>query len=73
MDYDERMQLYKMRFSLRTMYYKKALEKDPFNMDIKNQLEWMTYALEKLQEVFGSPSFWFGETMLVAVARKTDL
>ena len=70
MDYDERMELYKMRFSLRTMYYKKALEKDPFNMDVKNQLEWMTYALEKLQEVFGSPSFWFGETMLVTVGRK---
>lgn len=70
MNYDERMELYKMRFSLRTMYYKKALEKDPFNMDIKNQLEWMTYALEKLQEVFGSPSFWFGETMLVTVGKR---
>lgn len=70
MDYDERMTLYKMRFSLRTMYYKKALEKDPYNITYKNDLEWMTYALEKLQEVFGSPSFWYGETMLVAVARK---
>ena len=71
MDYDERMALYKMRFSLRTMYYKKELEKDPGNINIRNELEWMTYALDKLQEVFGSPSFWFGETMMVAVARKT--
>ncbi len=70
MDYDERMNLYKMRFSLRTMYYKKALEKDPYNITAKNDLEWMTYALEKLQEVFGSPSFWYGETMLISVARK---
>ena len=70
MDYDERMSLYKMRFSLRTMYYKKALEKDPYNINAKNDLEWMTYALDKLQEVFGSPSFWFGETMLVSVAKK---
>lgn len=70
MSYDERMALYKMRFSLRTMYYKKALEKDPYNIDAKNELEWMTYALDKLQEVFGSPSFWFGETMLVSVGRK---
>lgn len=70
MDYDERMALYKMRFSLRTMYYKKALEKDPFNIDVKNELEWMNYALDKLQEIFGSPSFWFGETMLVSVAKK---
>ncbi len=70
MDYDERIALYKMRFSLRTMYYKKELEKDPFNMAVKNELEWMTYALDKLQEVFGSPSFWFGETMLVSVAKK---
>lgn len=72
MDYDERMALYKMRFSLRTMYYKKALEKDPYNIELKNELEWMTYALDKLQEVFGSSSFWFGETMLVSVARKSD-
>jgi len=72
MSYDERMALYKMRFSLRTMYYKKALEKDPYNVDIKNELEWMTYALDKLEEVFGSPSFWYGETMLVSVAKKTD-
>ena len=70
MDYDERMALYKMRFSLRTMYYKKELEKDPYNIDIKNELEWMTYALDKLEEIFGSPSFWFGETMLVSVAKR---
>ncbi len=49
---------------------KKALEKDPYNLDAKNELEWMTYALDKLQEVFGSPGFWFGETMLVSVASK---
>ncbi|MBQ9145053.1 MAG: methyltransferase domain-containing protein [Clostridia bacterium] len=73
MDYDERMALYKMRFSLRTMYYKKELERDPSNTAIKKELEWMKAALDKLQEVFGAPSFWFGETMLVAVARKTDL
>ena len=70
MNYDERMALYKMRFSLRTMYYKKELEKDPYNIDIRNELEWMTYALDKLQEIFGSPSFWFGETMLVSVAQR---
>ncbi len=70
MDYDERIALYKMRFSLRTMYYKKELEKDPYNLGVKNELEWMTYALDKLQEVFGTPSFWFGETMLVSVAKK---
>ena len=70
MDYDERMNLYKMRFSLRTMYYKKELEKDPYSITAKNELEWMTYALEKLQEVFGDPAFWYGETMLVSVAKK---
>ena len=70
MDYDERMALYKMRFSLRTMYYKRALEKDPYNATIKNELEWMEFALDKLQEVFGTPSFWYGETLLISVARK---
>ena len=73
MDYDERMALYKMRFSLRTMYYKKELERNPSDKAIQVELEWMTAALDKLQEVFGNPSFWYGETMLIAVARKTDL
>ena len=73
MDFDERMALYKMRFSLRTMYYKKELEKNPSNTAIQTELEWMTSALDKLQEVFGDPSFWYGETMLVAVARRNQL
>ena len=73
MDFDERMALYKMRFSLRTMYYKKELEKNPSNTAIQTELEWMTSALDKLQEVFGDPSFWYGETMLVAVARRNEL
>ena len=70
MNEDERMDLYKMRFSLRTMYYKKELEKDPQNINAKNDLEWMNCALEKLQKVFASPTFWYGETMLVSVAKK---
>lgn len=70
MNEDERMALYKMRFSLRTMYYKKELEKDPQNINVKNDLDWMNCALEKLQQVFISPSFWYGETMLISVARK---
>ncbi|MBQ7340070.1 MAG: methyltransferase domain-containing protein [Clostridia bacterium] len=73
MGYDDRMALYKMRFSLRTMYYQKELAKNPNNTIVKNDMEWMNSALDKLQEVFGSPSFWFGETMLVSVARKTDI
>ena len=73
MDFDERMALYKMRFSLRTMYYKKELERNPSNTAIQKELEWMVSALDKLQEVFGSPSFWYSETMLVAVARRNEL
>ena len=73
MDFDERMALYKMRFSLRTMYYKKELERNPSNTEVQKELEWMVSALDKLQEVFGSPSFWYSETMLVAVARRNEL
>lgn len=70
LDFDERMEIFKERFSWRNMYFKKALENDPTNVSLKNNYEWMQYALDKLEEIFGDESFWYGETIITAIASK---
>lgn len=69
-DFDERQAIFKERFGMRRMYYAKALENDPYNVDLKSDLGWMDYALEQLEELFGNQSFWYGETLICALAKK---
>lgn len=70
LDFDERMEIFKERFSWRNIYFKKALEADPTNISLKNSYEWMDYALDQLEELFGDSSFWYGETIITALASK---
>lgn len=70
MNYDERMEIFRERFGLRNVHFKMAYLEDPTNIALKNNYEWMNYALEKLQELFGNESFWYGETILTFIARK---
>ena len=70
LDYDERMEIFKERFSWRNMYFKMAHEENPSDIKIKNSYEWMKIALDKLEDLFGDDSFWYGETIINAVARK---
>lgn len=69
-DFDERHEIFEERFSYRANYIKNLLKKDPTSIPLKNDLEWMTYALDKLEELFGNESFWYQEIDFVAVARK---
>lgn len=69
-DFDERHDIFEERFSYRIDYIKNLLKKDPANILLKNDLEWMEYALNKLEELFGNESFWYQEVDFVAVGRK---
>ncbi len=69
-DFDERQLIFTERFGMRRMYFAKALESDPYNVSLKSDLGWMDYALEQLQELFGNQSFWYGETLICALAKK---
>ena len=69
-DFDERLDVFNERFLYRKNYITNLLKKDPTNMEYRNQLEWMEYALNQLEELFGNDSFWYQETDFVAVARK---
>ena len=66
----ERMEVFAERFSWRTTYFKNALEKDPTNESLRADYEWMVAALEKLAAIFKEPSFWYGETIINALAKK---
>lgn len=70
MGYDERMAIFQERFGFRNLYFKKAHEENPADITMKNNYEWMKYALDKLEEIFGDQSFWYGETILNVVATK---
>lgn len=70
LDFDERMDVFDERFAYRRNYLKNMLDKDPGNMEYKNSLDWMDYALKKLETLFGNDSFWYQEVDFVAVARK---
>lgn len=69
-DFDERMDVFNERFLYRKNYVANLLKKDPTNMEYRNELEWMEYALTELEELFGNDSFWYQETDFVAVAKK---
>ena len=69
-DFDERHDIFEERFSYRINYIKNLLKKDPTSIPLKNDLEWMEYALNKLEEIFGNESFWYQEVDFVAIGRK---
>ncbi len=71
MTYDERMEIFKERFGLRDVHFKMAHLENPTDITLKNNYEWMKYALEKLEELFGNESFWYGETIVSFLAKKT--
>lgn len=70
MDFDDRHDVFEERFAYRRNYLVKALEENPYDLALKNDLGWMDYALSKLEEIFGNQAFWYCETDICALARK---
>lgn len=69
--FDERHDIFDERFAYRVNYFQNALAKDPDNMQLRNDVEWMTCALDMLEDLFGNESFWYQEVDFVCVAKKT--
>ena len=70
MDYDDRDDLFHESFSYRSDYFRKAYEKDPYNIQCKNDFEWMQEALDLFEQQFYERNFWYCEYDYIAVARK---
>ncbi len=67
---DERYDVFLERFAYRRNYLKNALDADPYNMEKRNELDAMDYALDKLENKFGDDNFWYCETDFVGIAQK---
>lgn len=67
---EQRMDVFRERFSWRSMYYKLALDKNPTNEWLASEYNWMVNALDELAEIFKQPAFWYGETIINALAKK---
>lgn len=70
LSFEERDEVFKERFAYRRNYLQVNLDKDPYNMQLKNDLEVMDYALMQLEDKFGDPSFWYCEIDFVGVGKK---
>ncbi len=71
LDMDERYEIFLERFSYRKNYLKIVAEKEPYNMEKRNNYEYMKILLEQLENKFADESFWYCETDFVGVAQKT--
>lgn len=67
---DERYDVFLERFAYRSNYLQRAVEADPYNMEKRNALEAMKYALDKLENKFADETFWYCETDFVGIAQK---
>lgn len=70
LDLDERYDVFLERFSYRRNYLQNVLDKDPYNMEKRNALEAMDYALDKLENKFSEETFWYCETDFIGIAQK---
>lgn len=71
-NFDERQQIFQERFAYRRNYIVTRLKEDPTNMTLRDDLGWMDYALEQLEDLFGNDSFWYQEVDFTFIAKKDD-
>ena len=70
MDIDERNDIFEERFAYRRNYLKALSDKNPYDLEKKNNLEYMDFALECLENKFSEDAFWYCEIDFVGVAQK---
>lgn len=70
MDIDERNDIFQERFAYRRNYLKAISDKNPYDMEKKNNLEYMDFALECLENKFSEDAFWYCEIDFVGIAQK---
>jgi len=67
---DERADIFEERFAYRRNYLKQIYDRNPHNMESRNNLELMDYALECLENKFSEDNFWYCEIDFVGIAQK---
>lgn len=70
MDSEERYNLFEQSFSYRKNYFKQRVEQNPENREYQEEYEWITAALEELELLFLDASFYYSETIYIAMSKK---
>ncbi len=70
---DRRYEFYLERYDYRKNYLKIIADKDPYNMEKRNNYEYMKLLLEELENKFADKTFWCSEVDFVGIAQKDDI
>ena len=70
---DQRYEFYLERYDYRKNYLKMVADKDPYNMEKRNNYEYMKLLLEELENKFADKSFWCCEIDFVGIAQKDNI
>ncbi len=70
---DQRYDYYLERYDYRKNYLKMVADKDPYNMEKRNNYEYMQLLLEELENKFADKTFWCCEVDFVGIAQKDDV
>ena len=69
-DMDERNDIFKERFAYRIDYANRDCDRNPGNMEKIERRNELKIMLQKLENIFDDPEFWYCETDFVAIAKK---
>ncbi|MBQ9145718.1 MAG: methyltransferase domain-containing protein [Clostridia bacterium] len=70
LDIDERNDVFEERFAYRRNYLQALCDRNPYDIDARNNLECMDFALECLENKFSEDAFWYCEVDFVGVAQR---
>lgn len=70
LDIDDRYDVFIERFSYRRNYLEENCKDDPYNMEKRNALEAMDFALDRLENKFSEETFWYCEVDFVGIAQR---
>lgn len=70
LDLDERSDYFIERYSYRRNYLQLSCDLDPYDMEKRNNLEAIDFALDLLENKFSDETFWCCETDFVGIAKK---
>lgn len=70
LDIDERNDIFEERFAYRRNYLKTLCDRNPYDMEKRNNLDYMDFALECLENKFSEEQFWYCEIDFVGIAQK---
>ncbi len=67
---DEKIDIFHMTFIQRMNFARQMLQENPENIELKNAVDWLGIAVEKVYQYFLKEEFWYSETDWVFLGKK---